>query len=213
MPISNTDLEKVIPGDIIYLNGTIFTGRIGFYNKFLVNGDTFPDNNLFQRSNTTFHCSPAGTVVGGKPQVYSMTGTASFRFAKYMDSLFKTCRTKIVIGKGGMSDEIYKNTFRKHHAIYLSTMGYGLGALYGKSIKRVTNLFWADDLGLAQAVWELEVENFGPLLVDCDITGSGFLSSESEKINNLLIKEITSYKQPQLKRFGEITNYKDEIIS
>src|SRR5262245_39872443 len=67
--------------------------------------------------------------------------------------------------------------FRRHGAIYLTTVGYGIGAIYGRDIRRVKDVFWKDELGLAQAIWVLEVENFGPFLVECDVEGRSLWSS------------------------------------
>ena len=130
-----------------------------------------------------------------------------------METLFSSCKTKILIGKGGMSDTIYQSIFKKYQVLYLSTMGYGLGAIYGKAVIDVDGVFWGDELGLAQAVWVLNVKHFGPLLVDCDYQGNSFLSNEAKKVNSRLISAIKSYPTPQLKRLGEIHDYYQEIIS
>ena len=87
-----------------------------------------------------------------------MTATASFRFAKWLDGWFKLSRCNIIIGKGGMTSEIYRRHFVPNNAVYLTTVGYGTGALLGRGIKRVAATYWVEELGLAQAIWVLEVE-------------------------------------------------------
>ena len=59
-------------------------------------------------------------------------------------------------------------TIRAHFvpngAIYLTTVGYGTGALLGpRRQERAQALHWREELGLAQAIWVIDVENFRPV--------------------------------------------------
>ncbi len=130
-----------------------------------------------------FHCSPAATInADGSATVGAVTATASFRFAKWLEGWFELSRCNLIIGKGGMTSEIYKRHFVPNNAIYLTTVGYGTGALLGRGIKRVAATYWVEELGLAQAIWVLEVENFGPFLVDSDLAGNSLFERENAKI-------------------------------
>ena len=57
----------------------------------------------------------------------------------------------------------YKKYFAPRKAVYLTTIGYGTGALLGRGIERVVDVIWLEELGIAQAMWILQVRNFGPL--------------------------------------------------
>ena len=60
-----------------------------------------------------FHCSPAATIeADGSYTVGAVTATASFRFAKWLDDWFKLSGCNIIIGKGGMTSEIYRDVLR-----------------------------------------------------------------------------------------------------
>ena len=48
-----------------------------------------------------------------------------------------TSKPGIIIGKGGMTSGVYRDFFVPNNAIYLTTVGYGTGALLGRGIKRV----------------------------------------------------------------------------
>jgi L(+)-tartrate dehydratase beta subunit len=48
----------------------------------------------------------------------------------------------IIIGKGGMTSDIYRRHFVPNDAVYLTTVGYGTGALLGRGIKRVNGVYW-----------------------------------------------------------------------
>ena len=128
-----------------------------------------------------FHCSPAAAVnADGTYNVGAVTATASFRFAKWLEGWFKLSGCNIIIGKGGMTSEIYRRHFVPNQAIYLTTVGYGTGALLGRGIRRVAGVYWLDELGLAQAVWVLDVENFGPFLVESDLEGNSLFERENK---------------------------------
>ncbi|GIT08266.1 MAG: hypothetical protein CM1200mP30_18960 [Pseudomonadota bacterium] len=69
-----------------------------------------------------------------------------------------------------------KNFFLPAGAFYLTTVGYGLGATYGSSIRKGHDAYWLEELGLAQAVWVLEVEKMGPFIVERIIRATVYLN-------------------------------------
>ena len=71
-----------------------------------------------------------------------------------------------------MPADDYKRVLAPGGAIYLTTVGYGTGALLGRGIKRVREVHWLDELGIAQAMWLFDVENFGPFIVESDLAGN-----------------------------------------
>jgi len=97
-------------------------------------------------------------------------------------------------------------------AIYLTTVGYGTGALLGRGIKRVHDVHWANELGNAQAMWVFEVENFGPFLVDSDLEGNSLFEQQGQLINANIDSLYKGLKAPALRRFGETDDRKDELI-
>jgi len=60
---------------------------------------------------------------------------------------------------------------KKHKAAYAVFTG-GAGALAAQAIKRVKDVYWLDKLGMAEAMWVFEVEEFGPLTITIDSTGA-----------------------------------------
>ena len=212
VPVRDGDLEGLEIGTVVYLNGTIYTGREGLYRRIVDEGET-PPVDIRALSNVNFHCSPAASVEDdGTYRVGAVTATASFRFAKWLDRWFELSGTRIIIGKGGMSGEIYRRFFVPNGAIYLTTVGYGTGALLGRGIKSVRDVHWLDELGIAQAMWVLEVENFGPFLVDSDLAGNSLFERENEKINTGIDRLYDGLKKPALSRYGETDDRHDELI-
>ncbi|MDA8637137.1 fumarate hydratase C-terminal domain-containing protein [Rhodospirillales bacterium] len=212
VPVTTEQLKDVEIGDIVYLSGVVYTAREGVYKRILEDGESLPDN-LAQISNANFHCSPAARQnPDGSFTIGAMTGTASFRFSKWLDQWFDVSGAKIIIGKGGMTSEDYKKYFVPHGAIYLTTVGYGTGALLGRGIKGIRDVHWFDKLGIAQAMWMVEVENFGPFIADSDLQGNSLFERETAKVNAGLEKLYEGTKPPALHRFGETDDREDEVI-
>ena len=85
-----------------------------------------------------------------------------------------------VIGKGGM-DKNTAEALKRNGAVFLAAVG-GCAALYVSSVIKINNVHWLD-LGVPEAVWELEVKDFGPLVVTMDSKG-GNLYEEVRKQDN-----------------------------
>ncbi len=212
IPVERKDLEGLEIGSVVYLDGTIYTGREGLYRR-IVDENVPPPVDIRALSNVNFHCSPAASVdADGSFRVGAVTATASFRFAKWLERWFELAGTNIIIGKGGMSEDIYRKHFVPNNAIYLTTVGYGTGALLGRGIKSVRDVHWLKELGIAQAMWVLEVENFGPFLVESDLQGNSLFERENVKINKGINRLYDGLKKPALSRYGETDDRHDELI-
>ena len=212
VPVRHEDLEGLEIGTIVYLDGVIYTGREGVYKRILEEGHDIPLD-LPALSNANFHCSPAAAIEpDGSYNVGGVTATASFRFAKWLEAWFEKSGAKIIIGKGGMSSQQYKDLFVPAGAVYLTTVGYGTGALLGRGIKGVKQVEWFEELGNAQAMWVFEVENFGPFIVDSDLQGRSLFEEQGAQITDGLSELYAGLKPPALSRYGETDDRNDELI-
>ena len=211
-PVTDDQLKGLEIGNVVYIDGVIYTARESVYKKVITDG-VAPPEDFASLGNVNFHCSPAATVEpDGSFNVGAVTATASFRFSKWMADWFRISGAKVIIGKGGMSEEDYQRLFVPAGAIYLTTVGYGTGALLGRGIKRVRDAHWLDEVGIAQAMWVLEVERFGPLLVECDLAGRSLFEANNREINAGLDKLYEGLKPPSLSRFGETDDRSKELI-
>jgi len=205
-------LAELSIGDVVYLDGVVYTAREGVYQKVVDGGDKLPSG-LQTLSAANFHCSPAATQnEDGSFTMGAVTATASFRFSKWIGPWFEASGCKLIIGKGGMSSSDYKQHFVPNGAIYLTTVGYGTGALLGRGVKGVKALHWREQLGLAQAIWVINVENFGPFIVESDLEGNSLFERENAKIAANLASVYEGTKPAVLKRFGETDDRSDELI-
>ncbi|WP_042886042.1 fumarate hydratase C-terminal domain-containing protein [Cupriavidus necator] len=212
VPATTEDIARLELGSAVYLTGLIYTAREGVYKKVLDEGIA-PPVELKGLSNVNFHCSPAAAPTGdGGYNVGAVTATASFRFSKWIPKWLERTDCRIFIGKGGMPADDYKRVMAPGGAIYLTTVGYGTGALLGRGIKRVRDVFWLDELGIAQAMWLFEVENFGPFIVESDLAGNSLFAQHAEVINAGIEKLYAGLKPPALHRYGETDDRKNEVM-
>jgi L(+)-tartrate dehydratase beta subunit len=212
LPVTPEDLQPLEIGTIVYLDGFIYTGREGVYKKVLDEGNDLPAG-ITELSNVNFHCSPAAAIEDdGSYNIGGVTATASFRFAKWMAAWLEKSGAKIIIGKGGMSIEDYRDILVPAGAIYLTTVGYGTGALLGRGIKGVKAVHWLEELGNAQAMWVFEVENFGPFIVESDLRGNSLFEQQGKLVNANLAKLYEGLKPPALSRYGETDDREEELI-
>jgi L(+)-tartrate dehydratase beta subunit len=212
LPAKPQDLAALELATVVFLTGRLYTAREGVYKKAVEEGAGLPaPPEALGFAN--FHCSPAATLnADGSATVGAVTATASFRFAKWLDGFFALSRCNLILGKGGMTSEIYKRSFVPNGAVYLTTVGYGTGALLGRGIRRVAATYWVEELGLAQAIWVLEVENFGPFLVDSDLAGNSLFERENAKIAPGIEALYAGTKPPTMRRYGETDDKTDEVI-
>ncbi|MEC5341246.1 fumarate hydratase C-terminal domain-containing protein [Brenneria populi] len=212
LPVSARNLARLEIGTVVYLSGNIYTAREGVYRMVLDEGRPLPVD-LRALSLVNFHCSPAAAPDGvGGYQVGAVTATASFRFARWMASWLSLTGSNIVLGKGGMPAEQYRQALVPAGAIYLTTVGYGTGALLGRGIRRVIDVHWLEDLGIAQAMWLFETARFGPFIVESDLHGNSLFEQHNRIINAGIDALYQGLKPPTLHRYGETDDRRRELM-
>lgn len=211
-PVSADAVAGLVLGDVVYVTGELYTAREGVYRKVVDEGAELPAG-LAARTNVNFHCSPAASVrPDGTYAVEAVTATASFRFGKSMARWFQRSGARVIVGKAGLTETAYREWFVPNGAVYLTTVGYGLGAAYGRAIRRVVEVHWLAELGIAQALWVLEVERLGPFLVEGDAHGRSLFALANREIN-LRVREAYRGLPPYaMGRFGEIASCENEIV-
>jgi len=133
-----------------------------------------------------FHCGPIVKKEGDKWIVVAAGPTTSTRMDQFEDEFIKAFKVRVVIGKGGMGKKT-TDGMQKYGAVYGAFTG-GAGVLAAKSIKKVTTVEWLADLGMPEALWVFEVEEFGPLTIAIDSRGNNLYEEVSKKANESRIK-------------------------
>lgn len=210
-PVSEAELARLKLGDVVYLHGVVYTAREGVYRKVVEEGCELPES-VRRLTNVSIHCAPAATRrPDGTYAVEALTATASFRFGRALARWFERSGVRVLVGKAGLTERAYRDWFVPYGAIYLTTVGYGLGATYGRSLRGVREVHWLDELGIAQALWVLEVEGLGPLLVESDRTGRSLFALANREMAQRLREVYASLPRYTMGRVGEVSP-EEEVI-
>jgi len=98
---------------------------------------------------------------------------------QFEDEFIKVFKVRVVIGKGGMGKKT-TDAMQKYGAVYGAFTG-GAGVLAAKAVKNVKTVEWLQDLGMPEALWVFEVDEFGPLTVAIDSHGSNLFEEVKNK--------------------------------
>jgi fumarate hydratase subunit beta len=184
-PLTEEEISKLQIGDIVYLSGKLFTARDKAHKRiieFLNEKKKLP----FDLTNgIIFHAGPIARKEKNKEwKIFSLGPTTSSRMNLFTRKIIKKFHVHAIIGKGGMSKEIAREM--KNSSVYLAMTG-GCSSITTEKIKEIKNVYWLD-LSLAEAVFELEVENFGPLIVAIDAKGNSLYEKIELELNEKLKK-------------------------
>jgi L(+)-tartrate dehydratase beta subunit len=214
IPLTEVAVRELRIGDVVFLDGLVHTGRGLLYEHVLDKGNAIPFD-VAGTSNVQMHAAPAAQEYApNEYRLSSIQATASFRYGKWVPEYVRRFGIRAVIGKGGMDASIYRETFAKTGTVFLTTVGYGIAALYGRGVCGIERVFWKDELGLPEALWLIRVADFGPFIVDGDTTGASLADRANEAINPNFAGVYVGMQQHVLKRMGEITqDLEQEVIA
>jgi fumarate hydratase class I len=186
VPLSEADVRQLNVGDSVSLSGIIFTGRDAVH-KYLHEGGTLPQGCSFQ-DGVIYHCGPVMMKQADGSYLCNGAGpTTSIREEPYQWQVIRDFGLRAVIGKGGMGEKTSKACL-DYGCVYLHAIG-GAAQVYAECIKKVRNVYFLEEFGSPEAIWELEVENF-LATVTIDAKGNSLhrdvLAASSEKLAALL---------------------------
>ncbi len=172
-PLTNEDIEKLKAGDIVYLNGILYTARDAAHKRLvdLINeGKELPFD---LKGAVIYYVGPTppkpGEVIG------SAGPTTSYRMDPYAPILIEH-GLKGMIGKGKRNQDVIE-ACKKHKAVYFGAVG-GAAALIAKAIKEAEVIAYPE-LG-PEAIRRLKVENF-PVVVVNDAYGNDLYAEGRKK--------------------------------
>jgi fumarate hydratase class I len=176
-PLTEADVRKLKAGDVVLLDGVVFTGRDAVH-KYLHDGGELD----VIRNGVIYHCGPVVLKDGGEHRVVAAGPTTSIREEPYQADIIKRFGIKAVIGKGGMGPKTQK-ACQEHGCVYLHGIG-GAAQIYAQCVQRVLSVR-LEEFGSPEAVWELEVKNF-PAVVAIDAHGNNLQQVVTDHSKELL---------------------------
>lgn len=178
-PISEEEIRKLKVNDVIYITGTIVTARDQAHRRALEyfnEGKSLP---ISLEGLAVFHCGPVVGKEKDKWVAVAAGPTTSTRMDIFEDQFIKNFKVRVVIGKGGMGKRT-TDAMAKYGAVYGAFTG-GAAVLAARAIKNVKSVEWLD-LGVPEAMWVLEVDDFGPLAVAIDSHGNNLFMDVARKV-------------------------------
>jgi len=182
-PLKKEDIEGLNAGDIVYISGKVLTARDEAHARILELKEEGKELPFSLEGAAIYHCGPLMQQTDGTWRVVAAGPTTSDRMSKMTPALLENFNVRVLIGKGGMNNVA---DAMKEKCVYLAYTG-GCAALASGSIKSAPAVPWLD-LGMPEAVWELEVNEFGPLIVGIDTKGEDLFTSIKEKARSSFLK-------------------------
>jgi len=185
LPLCDDDVRGLKAGDIIYLSGLLVTGRDEVYHRIVEEGMSPP---VDLKGGANYHAGPIVREKGEEWELVSIGPTSSVRMEKWAADFIKKTGVKVMIGKGGMGEKT-TGACREYGAIHCVYPG-GCAVLGASQIEKIDGVFWPE-LGMAECMWLMKTNEFGPLIVGIDTQGnnlfaenSAFYALQRKKIGN-----------------------------
>jgi len=178
-PISEEEIRKLRVNDVLYVSGTMFTARDQAHKRaleYFKQGKPLP---LSLEGLAVFHCGPIVKKKEDRWTIVAAGPTTSTRMEIFEDEFIKNFKVRVIIGKGGMGKRTTE-AMAKYGAVYGAFTG-GAAILAANAIKSVRSVEWLD-LGMPEAMWILDVEEFGPLAIAIDSHGNNLFEDVKRKV-------------------------------
>ncbi len=179
-PIKEEEIRRIRTGDLIFLSGTLVTARDDVHLRLVKQQDSLP---IDLRDGAIFHAGPIMAASKDRPgryEVISIGPTTSMRMERYEKEFIEQTGLRLIVGKGGMGRRT-EEACAAHGCLHAVFPG-GCAVLAASLVREVREVHWLE-LGMPEAMWVMEVENFGPLLVSIDAQGNNLFEQQKAIYN------------------------------
>jgi len=181
LPLSDHDVRSLHIGESVFLTGRIFTARDEAHIHLLNMKDE--DIPVDLDGSAVFHCGPIMRKEGGQWMVVAAGPTTSYRMSKLEPEFIERFGVRAIIGKGGMS-QVTIDAMKDLGCVYLALTG-GAAVIAARGIEKVNGVH-LPELGMAEAIWDLQVRDFGPLSVAIDAHGNSLYEEIGQRVKSKL---------------------------
>ena len=178
-PLTERDVRELNIGDIVYLNGLVCTARDEAHIHILCELRKGHKIGFSLDGAAIYHCGPIVRKLDNGWKVIAAGPTTSSRMNSLEPEFIERLSVRAIIGKGGMSRPVVE-AMERFGAVYLAITG-GAAVLIADEIKGVKGVYF-EELGMPEAVWVLEVDNLGPLIVGIDAKGRSLFEQVDEQV-------------------------------
>jgi fumarate hydratase subunit beta len=168
LPIPRGEVVSWRAGDAVFVTGVILTARDLAHRRVLEAAEQSKQLPFDPSGLPILHAGPLARRDAGGWTITGLGPTTSARMESSTPTILARYRTPFLIGKGGMGPAT-RSALVEHGAAYLAAVG-GTGALGARCVEKVLGVYWLED-GMPDAVWVLQLCDYGPLIVTMDSTG------------------------------------------
>lgn len=167
-PLEKDDVADLRIGDVVYLSGTVYTARDMAHLRIMewLREGRPPVEEL--KGAAVFHAGPVVRKRDEGWEVIVIGPTTSTRMEPFSETLLGEFGVRAIIGKGGMGEGT-QGALMRHGGVYLLSPP-GCAVIQAGAVMGVLRVHWLD-LGVPEAMWVLQVEGWGPLIVAMDAHG------------------------------------------
>ena len=155
-PLTEAQVRALKVGDLVLINGEMFTGRDNVHAYLMKNPPPVDLN-----GSVLYHCGPVMLKEGEQWKVKAAGPTTSIREEPYQANVIERYGVRAVIGKGGMGAKTLA-ALKKSGAVYLNGIG-GAAQYYARTVERVLGVHLIE-FGIPEAMWHLRVKNFAAIV-------------------------------------------------
>lgn len=189
-PVTKEDIEDIVVGDIVWLDGDLMTCRDVAHRRVVEYGRELPYD---IKDKAIFHAGPIVRKIEGTENEFEMVSvgpTTSMRMEKFEYEFTKQTGVRVIVGKGGMGENTERacKEFGAIHCVFPA----GCAVVAATEVERVKEHHW-EELGMPETLWCCSVKEFGPLIVSIDAKGRNLFEEQKVLYNNrkeLIKKEI-----------------------
>ena len=155
-PLSESTVRALHVGDVVLINGEMFTGRDNVHAYLMKNP---PPVDL--HGAVLYHCGPVMLKQGDRWMVKAAGPTTSSREEPYQADVIRRYGVRAVIGKGGMGPKTLA-ALQECGAVYLNAIG-GAAQYYARTVDQVLGVELME-FGIPEAMWHLRVTGFAAIV-------------------------------------------------
>jgi fumarate hydratase class I len=155
-PLTEAQVRALKVGDVVLIDGDMFTGRDNVHSYLLKNPPPVDLNGA-----VLYHCGPVMLKEGDRWTVKAAGPTTSIREEPYQADVIGRYGVRAVIGKGGMGPRTLA-ALKEFGAVYLNAIG-GAAQYYARALEEVKGVYLLE-FGIPEAMWHVRAKGFAAIV-------------------------------------------------
>ena len=185
LPLDEATVRGLGLGDTVYFNGTFVTARDEAHIHALEKAEKGEPLPFDLDGAAVFHCGPIMRDLGdGRWEIVAAGPTTSSRMNNLEPQFLRRFNVRAIIGKGGMSRPTV-DAMKEMGAVYLAITG-GAAVVAARGVSEVKGVHWLE-MGMPEAMWVLEGDDFGPMTVAIDAHGNSLFEAIDAEVERNVV--------------------------